>query len=339
MGATDEQVKRAREKWGAQQEAPAVEVARHGLTKRWEHRWSQYAGDRIVSLGTASAHSRDAIVKQVDDSLALAAAEALNMGLQPGPTKNVANVLMQCLAIEPNLEALRANIESTLIESLEWKTKKVSKGNHKTVLQQLNDEPPAALHELIDAVAEAWSPPPHPDGDGLLLGAELSFGRESVASLQLGRAPIAVSGSIDTVVERKSAASTPTLEIFDYKTGKTGGNHKQVKIWFTKPQLSFYALAVRARLVSDLADYPVNRLGYYMVRENMITIPVEASFLDAAEEYFGRLVDRARDGDFVPISHPEWSPYSGGHQNDIFDALRIRPDGLPDHAEETEEQS
>ena len=84
---------------------------------------------------------------------------------------------------------------------------------------------------------------------------------------------------------------------------------------------------------------PVSALGYDMVREDSFTIPVNEEFLDEAQRIYGALVDRARDGDFVPISHPQWSPYPGGHQTDIVDALRIRPDSLPDHAKDEEDES
>jgi hypothetical protein len=208
-------------------------------------------------------------------------------------------------------------------------------------MDALHEEPSESLKALIDEVASVWTPPPHPDGDGLLLDAELAFGKETPAVLPLGRSPISVNGFIDTIIEWKTAQDDPTLEVVDFKTGgvKSGGNSKQVKLWLTKPQLSFYALSIRAGLVEGLSDRRVSAVGYDMVREKSHTISVDDEFLDGVQQNFGVLVDRARDGDFVPISHPQWSPYPGGHQCDIVDALRIRLEGLPDHAEEEEDES
>jgi RecB family exonuclease len=335
VSTTEDNVVQAREKRSAQDETPAAESARRGLTRRWQKHWQEYADGRIISSAAAAAKLSDALAKEVDKVMAREVVEEMCPALAKGPTGDITRLFLKCLTTEPTLDGLRTRMPQALED------KGVAKGNRTIVMDALSDDPPKSLQVLIDKVDSIWKPPPHPDGDGLLLDAELPFGKEGSAMLPLGRKPMDVNGFIDTIIEWKTTLNDPSLEIVDFKTGgpKSGGNSKEVSVWLTKPQLSFYALAIREGLVEGTGGRPVSALGYDMVRKDSFTIPVKKEFLDEAQRVYGALVDRARDGDFVPIPHPQWSPYPGGHQTDIVDALRIRPDSLPDHAQDEEDES
>ena len=193
-----------------------------------------------------------------------------------------------------------------------------------------------SLPSLISDVAAICTPPPDPDGDGLLLDSELEIGEDSDVFLPLGRKPVQVRGSIDTIVQWKTTANTPTLEVVDFKTGgnASGGDPAQVLQQLTKPQLSFYALVIRAGLVDKAPDLPVSGVGYDMVRNKFKSMPVDDAFLDRAHGVYGALMDRARDGDYPLVPHPQGCPLMGRSYCDFQEVCRMRSEGLPDHAEE-----
>ena len=245
--------------------------------------------------------------------------------------------MVSILSRDPTIDGLRAGIAEAIAS-----TDKIAKRDEDYVTEGFAAEPIELLQSMIATAKEMWSPPPHPEGDGVVLDSEVPFGKNPAAYMSLGREPIEVSGFIDALVEWKTAEDTPSLGVVDFKTGgeKSGGNVKQVKHWHTKPQLNFYALAVQEGLVEAPSGLKVSKIGYDMVKLcKEKSIPVDEDHLNESLQTYGTLIDLARDGDFVPIAHPEWTPYQGGHQSDIFDALRIRPDGLPDHAEDDEDKS
>jgi hypothetical protein len=102
----------------------------------------------------------------------------------------------------------------------------------------------------------------------------------------------------------------------------------------TKPQLSCYALAVRAGLVSKAPDFPVSAVGYDLVKFKRNSIPVTDELLDWAHGVYGTLMDRARDGDYALVPHPQGCPLMGRSYCDFQEVCRMRSEGLPDHAEE-----
>jgi RecB family exonuclease len=329
---TEEKVRQAREQKAAHIETAAAKAARQGLTAQWRKHWEKYANDRIQSAADAVASHRKAVAKLIDEDDAKAVAAQMFPALSGSATGKLAKVMVSALAAEASLSGLRTGI-AQVIESGD---KKIGKTHGPIVQAAFAEEPSESLKQLIVAAEAVWSAPPDPAGDGLLIDSELKFGEDEKALLSLGRKPVQVRGSIDTIIRWKTTANTPTVEVVDFKTGSTasGGSPEQVLKQLTKPQLSFYALAVRAGLVSKAPDFPVSAVGYDLVKFKRNSIPVTDELLDWAHGVYGTLMDRARDGDYALVPHPQGCPLMGRSYCDFQEVCRMRSEGLPDHAEE-----
>jgi len=326
---TEGKVLQARDQRGSHQEMAAAKAARQGLTAQWSKHWEKYAADRIQSAADVADSNRRALVRAITVAPGVEVAIEMCPNLAGGVQKTLGSVIVNALAADPTLSGVRAGVEHAM------ESNKIKSNNHEAVQKAFGEEPPESLKQLIAAVKEVWHPPPDPAGDGLLVDSELEFGEDETAFLSLGRKPVQVRGSIDTIVRWKTTANTPTLEVMDFKTGgeSSGGRSDQVLEQFTKPQLSFYALAVRAGLVKGAPDLPVSAVGYDMVKSKRNSIPVNDVFLDQATGVFGTLMDRARDGDYALIPHPQGCPLMGRSYCDFQEVCRMRSEGLPDHAE------
>ena len=329
---TEEKVLLARDKRGFHKETAAAKAARKGLTAQWGKHWEKYAADRIQSAAEVADSNRKALVR----AISVAAGKAVAIEMCPSLAKSVhsslGSVMVNALAADPTLAGVRAGVEHAM------ESDKIKSNNHKAVRAAFAADPSESLKQLIAAVKKEWSAPPDPAGDGLLLDSELKFGEGENAFLALGRKPVRVNGSIDTIVRWKTTANTPTLEVMDFKTGgdSSGGKPEQVLEQLTKPQLSFYALAVRAGLVNGAPDFPVSAVGYDMVKSKRHSIPVNDVILDRAKGVYGDLMDRARDGDYALVPHPQGCPLMGRSYCDFQEVCRMRSEGLPDHADAEE---
>jgi RecB family exonuclease/plasmid stabilization system protein ParE len=315
--AMDDAVRETRERRGAHEETPAAEAARVGLTERWKRHWPGYASGRVLGVETVSSSQSSNLSRRLASKADKRTAFALCPDLSSFAAENVDRALRQALARCPTTDGLRASVDAVC--------EAAPKKNQAAVREALARDLPQQVLDLIDAAAREWTAPPHPDGDGTVIASEASF--DPPAALLLSRSLVPVRGSIDAIVKWRTVDDTPELEVRDFKTGgaTSGGTKEEVLQTFTRPQLAFYALAVRSGLVTGAEGLPVRRLGYDMVRTKEPTnMMIDGEALDRAAETFGELLDRARDGDYPLAPHPTACPLTGSGFCDYLEVCRLR---------------
>ncbi|GDX78291.1 hypothetical protein LBMAG42_01020 [Deltaproteobacteria bacterium] len=320
-GAMDAQIQIVRDKEGRHEETPALAGARHGLTRRWGNHWRKYVTTRLTSVSDEllrEAPSRRAALLPA----AVEAASALIPGVAKSTGEALAGVIARTLAADPSAGALRVALRRPLA--------KASKPDAATLAAAAEAEFPAVVGALIGQATALRSAASHyASGDGLIIAAEdgAAFGGASdPAAMTLGRGGIAVTGTIDAIVEWLAPAAEAGLEIVDFKTGKAPpGNAAKVLESFAAPQLTFYALAARHELVAAARGKPVRRVAYDMVvsLKNM-RHDLVGDVLDRAEATYGALLDRARDGDYPLAPLHDSCPLTGKGYCDFKEACRLR---------------
>lgn len=305
-----------------------------GLTGRWGHQWGKYLrGKLLTSVEKASAARRKTLIgehlaSQVEETLAVLGADLAN-----SPLKELRKKLTTALAGHgSDADAVGAEI-----------TRMAAKSNQKKMAAVLaTPRGRDALRSLCDSAGGLFAQEGFAlDGDLRVVATELAFGttpgsddgREPV-SIRLGRAAVPVHGYIDAVIRRRGPVDLPwtAYRLIDFKTGKTLPEGRAIQRWLTEPQLLLYALVVSE--IGPMDDSHPSPVRVETIRydgpRTLRTVEVQtpAGLLERAREVFGELLDRARDGYYILIPHPEACPLlnSYGRYCDYREICRLRPD-------------
>jgi len=318
-------------------DTPALEAARDGVVARWRRHWANYVRLRIVGVETTN--------KDVAWSLAHDAGDALDAAVDAifpaGTYSNAARTQIR-KGLKYGLVDTRGELDVIVADPWPVIRHIQGKANQAGARAFLRAPPlPVAVVDLFGAFRLAFSARCFDvSGDRRVVGLELQFGTlgrddtHAPLTLALGREPIAVRGFIDLVDAREPADGR--LRVSDFKTGRSRpGTPLQMTHSLVRPQLPLYALALRE--LGELPGVPApvrpEALAYDCVQTlELIEEQVDDEVLDHAAATFGALLDRARDGSYPLLPHPDGCPIRGakGAYCDFAEVCRLRDTFAPE---------
>jgi hypothetical protein len=318
----------------------ALELSRRGLAARWGRFFGAYLEWRVREVEEATSDLRKGRLEDLKESpLVMAVVDALAPNLLKSPRKDLAKAVLQTVTEvgndvdaflgSPGLTAGMAKKHQPIIEAslCEKKTRKLVEALFAEAGARLVDAGYAAGGDLVVVAGE------HPFGE--------ITNKSKPMSLRLGRGPMPVRGSIDLVLLHRGADGSDgtAYQIVDFKTGKIGKTVSCAAVSVVEPQLALYALALEAMAPIDPkhpAPVRVTAAELDYLRDKVAQVWVDEPQREHWREVLGAVLDRARDGLYPPLPHPEGCPVLAryGAYCDFSEICRQRADFRSDAGEE-----
>ena len=328
---------------GAAQQA--LVLSRNGLVARWSRFLGGYVSSRIRDVEQVEFLERKGRTKDMKDGTPFGALHAALINgvaaYQHGPIKTITFEALcrsggDVEAFLGELKTLTVGLSPKVVEAALC-TKPVKK---------LAAELCAEARPLLAGISYLHG------GDLEVVHGELAFGDAEACSgphhIDVGREPLPVRGFIDLVVRHRGAEGrTGTCyQVIDFKTGKNRPHVSEIIQQVTEPQLAVYALALEALAPREPKHSPpvrVTRVELDFLRDRPVPAWVDEEQRKRWREVLGGVFDRARDGSFPPLPHPDGCPlarYMGAYC-DFAEVCRMRPESFTEaeaaQAEEGEE--
>jgi len=343
---TSEAIEQQVANWPAGADSAPLAAARQGLAARWARHWEGYLERRLDSVETAWETLREERLGALRQGPTfLGALEALaGPAMKKSPKKTLEVDLFRALCVcEGSLPRLLTLGDAVVLRLAAC---------HQEAVRGRLRSPEARPHlELLclEATARLGDLGFRAQGDLEHVGSEVRFGawRHGLGGapleVALGRGRVALRGSIDAVFRRHGNGKVQgtAYHVVDYKTGYRGGTPRDLTGNLTRPQLALYALALEAMGPLDTAHpapVTVERIELDYVRSTPVGAAVGERELSHIRSTVGALLDKARDGVFPVLPHPECCPLVKGRGAfcDFQEICRMRPWTAPEEEREGE---
>lgn len=307
----------------------ALDLSRTGLVTRWSRFLGVHVCGRIRDVEEVQFAERSNRLMPVKASKTFnALVDALGTGMKKTPQGYVRSNAFNALCSSGD------DVDAFLGDTATW-TANLCPANAATIEAALQTKPIKKLAASLcdEAGPSLQATAYHPRGDLEVVRTELPFGAIAGGpplSIGLGRGSLAVRGFIDLVVRHRGADSSgTTYRIIDFKTGKTMPHVRAVRDQVILPQLALYALALEALGPLErkhAAPARVDRVQLDYVRTGVLPVPVDENQRQRWRQILGQVFDRARDGSFLAVPHPDACPLSRykGAYCDFGEVCRIR---------------
>jgi len=318
----------------------ALALSRKGLATRWGRFFGANLERRVREVEQAKSSLRKGRLEDLKESpLVMSVVDTLAPNLAKSPRKDLAKAVLRTVTDvgddvdafvrSPGLTTGMAKKHQPIIEA-SLREKKTCK-----FVEALCAEAGA---RLVDASYAA-------DGDLIVVAGEHPFGEitstNKPISLRLGRGPMPVRGSIDLVLLHRGADGSDgtAYQVVDFKTGKLGKTVSCAAVSVVEPQLALYALALEAMAPIDPkhpAPVRVTAAELDYLRDRVAQVWVDEPQREHWRTVLGAVLDRARDGLYPPLPHPDGCPRLARYSAycDFSEICRQRADFRSDAAEE-----